>query len=68
MEADLALLPRRLRAKRSSRKLEGAYRKVVDKTAKVRDMDVLKAKLSGPMDQGARRADGRLEAVGGEGG
>lgn len=46
-EAHLALLPRKLRVKGSTRQLEEAYREVMEKSAKLRDLDILTAKLLG---------------------
>lgn len=45
-EAHLTLLPRKVRGERSCKELKRGYQKVMGRTAKVRDMDILRAKLS----------------------
>lgn len=45
-EACLTLLPKELRGERGCKKLKRAYRKVMEETARVRDIDILRVKLA----------------------
>lgn len=56
-EARIALLPRRLRSKGKFREIEARCRRVMEKSARLRDMDVIRGKLEERGGAQARLAD-----------